>query len=143
MARRKIPFLNYKPKEVKEAVWISIVDGWENGLSDRQAAFRASKETGEVITQADITRWKKENPEIKELFYNLHDDLVTSAKMNVADAVKDGDTQTSKWYLERKATDEFSTKQAVAFEGAAIEVSLADKEKALKDMVEKFEADGE
>lgn len=136
-------FLKLKPTDVKEAVWISIVEGWENGLSDRQAAFRASKETGEEVSDADIREWKKNNPEIKELFYNLQNELITSAKMNVADAVKDGDTKTSKWLLERKAADEFSTKQAVAFEGAAIEVSLADKEKALKDMVEKFEADGE
>ena len=48
----------------------------------------------------------------------------------------------AEWYLERKAADEFSTKSAVAFEGAVVELSLEEKEEALKRLVETF-GDGE
>ena len=82
-----------------------------NGLSDREAAFRASREG----------------------------DLISTAKMTVSKSLKKGDIKTAKWYLERKAADEFSTKSAVAFEGGVIELSLEEKEKALKELVEKFD----
>jgi hypothetical protein len=41
--------------------------------------------------------------------------------------------------LERKASDEFSTKSAVAFEGAVVELSLDEKQKALEQLLETFE----
>lgn len=132
------PFLKYKPKEVKDAVWSAVIEAWENGLSDREASFRASKATGEVIKADDIRQWIKDDAEIGELRASLQSDLLSSAKLTVADALREGDVKTAKWYLERKAADEFSTKQAVAFEGAVIELSLEEKEKALKEMVEKF-----
>lgn len=138
----KTNFISLKPENVEEAVWSAVVEGWYNGLSDRQAAFRASMTTGIEITGADIQKWQKDNPEIKELKYNLQDALLTAGKINIADSIRDGNTVDSKWLLERKAADEFSTKQAVAFEGAAIELSLADKEKSLADFVESFK-DGE
>lgn len=132
------PFLKYKPKEVKDAVWAIVIEAWENGLSDREASFRASRATGEDIKADDIRQWIKDDAEIGELRASLQSDLLSSAKLTVADALREGDVKTAKWYLERKAADEFSTKQAVAFEGAVIELSLEEKEKALKEMVEKF-----
>ena len=71
----------------------------------------------------------------------LNYDLINAARATVADAVMSGDVKAAKWYLERKAAEEFSTKQAVAFEGAVIELSIEDKEKALKDMVDKYNTD--
>ena len=145
MSRQKTPYARLKPKRIKDATWRAVIEAWENGLSDREAAFRASRrEDTDDITAEDIRIWCKDDPEIGELRANLISDLLSSAKLTVADAVKEGDVKTAKWYLERKAADEFSTKQAVAFEGAVIELSLEDKEKALKEMVEKFESgDGE
>ena len=61
------------------------------------------------------------------------------AKLNVSQAIRAGKTKVAQWYLERKASDEFSTKSAVAFEGAVVELSLEDKEKALKELVETFD----
>lgn len=132
------PFLKYKPKEVKDAVWSAVIEAWENGLSDREASFRASRATGIDIKADDIRQWIKNDAEIGELRASLQSDLLSNAKLTVADALREGDIKTAKWYLERKAADEFSTKQAVAFEGAVIELSLEEKEKALKEMVEKF-----
>ena len=68
-------------------------------------------------------------------------------KIWIAETLRDRsdkeNVKTARWYLERKAADEFSTKQAVAFEGAVIELSLEEKEKKLKELVEEFDPNGE
>lgn len=138
-AKTKGKFLALKPKDVAEEAWIAVIEAWENGLSDREAAFRASREGNALFTASEIKGWIKENPEIGELRGYLQDDLISTAKMTVSKSLKKGDIKTAKWYLERKAADEFSTKSAVAFEGGVIELSLDEKEKALKELVEQFD----
>lgn len=136
-----------KPKEIKDATWETIIEAWENGLSDREAAFRASKLGFNSVKAEDIRRWCKENPEIGELRANLLSDLLSSAKLVIAENLRDKDSKeqvkTARWYLERKAADEFSTKSAVAFEGAVVELSLEEKERKLKELVEAFGENGE
>lgn len=142
MSKNNVPFIRLKPEKVEAVTWSTVVEAWENGLSDREAAFRASK-VGAHITADDIRQWIKDNPEIGELKANLHDELLSDAKINIAKALKKNDRdglQTARWYLERKAPDEFSTKQAIAFEGAVVELSLEEKEKKLNEIMEKFES---
>lgn len=133
-----IPYKKLKPNNVDDKVWTTVVEAWENGLSDREAALMASRNTDEMVKASEIARWKKDNPDIAELQAFLEVSLRADAKLNIKDAIKSGKTKVSQWYLERKAADEFSTKSAVAFEGAVIELSLEEKEKALKDLVENF-----
>lgn len=131
-----------KPKKIKDVSWEAIIEAWENGLSDREAAFRATKLGFDVIKAEDIRRWCKENPDLGELRANLLSDLLSSAKLTIAETLKDADSKervkTARWYLERKAADEFSTKQAVAFEGAVVELSLEEKERKLNELMEQF-----
>lgn len=131
-------FEKLKPEKINNAAWEAIIEAWENGLSDREAAFRASKISGQDISANDLRQWCKDDPDLGELRANLQSDLLSEAKLTVADALRGKDTRTARWYLERKAADEFSTKQAVAFEGAVVELSLEEKEKALKEMLEQF-----
>lgn len=142
MARKKVRFSQSKPKGIKDATWGYVIEAWENGLSDREAAFFASKhEDSDEITADVIRMWCKDEPEIGELRANLQSELLSKAKIKIAESLEASDREsvrTARWYLERKAADEFSTKQAVAFEGAVVELSLEEKEKALKDMMEKF-----
>lgn len=142
MPRKKVPYKHLKPKNVPDEVWISVVEVWENGLSDREAALIVSKRTGIMIKASEISSWRKNNPEIDELKAFLEVSLRAEAKGNISKAIKKGQTKVSQWYLERKAADEFSTKSAVAFEGAIVELSLEEKEKKLNELMEKFE-DGE
>lgn len=144
MSRQKVPFIKVKPKKVKDAVWSMVVEAWENGLSDREASFRVQKFLGEDLKADDIRSWCKDYPEVGELRANLQSEVLMNSKLVIADAVKSGDIKTAKWYAERKGADEFSTKQAVAFEGAVIELSMDEKEKALKEkMAEFFGENGE
>ena len=134
----QIPYENLKPNKVDTDIWIKVVEAWENGLSDREAAMYACKETRKVVKPSEIAQWKKENPEIAELQAFLEVSLRGESKMVVSQAIKAGKYKVAQWYLERKAADEFSTKSAVAFEGAVIDLSLEEKEKALKELMETF-----
>lgn len=138
MSTKKIPYKTLKPKNVDDEVWTRVVKAWENGLSDREAALLVSRDTETVFKASDIAKWKKENPDIAELQAFLEVAVRTDAKLNVSEAIRAGKTKVAQWYLERKAADEFSTKSAVAFEGAVVELSLEEKEKALKNLVEQF-----
>lgn len=137
-------FFNKKPEKVAAKVWEIVVEAWENGLSDNEAAFRVQKLLGTDLKAKEIREWCKEYPEVGELRASLQNDLLTSAKLTIADSLRDGDIKTAKWYAERKGADEFSTKSAVAFEGAVVEMSLEEKQQALEaKMAEFFGEDGE
>lgn len=142
MSTKKVPYSNLKPKSVDAEVWTIVVEAWENGLSDREASLLVSRKTDKYVKASEIAQWKKDNPDIAELQAFLEVAVRADAKLNVSEAIRSGKTRVAQWYLERKAADEFSTKSAVAFEGAVIELSLEEKEKALKDLVEQF-GDGE
>ena len=127
-----------RPQGVSTKAWNAIIEAWENGLSDREAAFRAVKYSKVPIKESDIKAWMAENPDIQKLRDYLHSDLVAMARMNVAEEIRNGNTAVSKWYLERKKADEFSTKAAVAFEGAVAELSLEYKQKQLEELMKEF-----
>lgn len=135
-------YIELKPEGIHDASWEAIIEAWENGLSDKEAAFRASDLGFDVIKAKDIQAWCKDDPELAELRGNLLNALLSSAKLTIAETLKDPDSKervkTARWYLERKGADEFSTKQAVAFEGAVVELSLEDKERKLKELMEQF-----
>lgn len=56
------------------------------------------------------------------------------AKLNVSKDIEDGKSKTSTWYLERRAQDEFSTKQDMFINGT--NASEEDREKAIKDILD-------
>lgn len=140
MARKstKVPYKGMKPSNIPDKAWLAVIESWQNGLSDREAAFRASREGDAHILESDIKGWIKKNPDIADLKEHLSADLISSAKLTIAEQLKKGDVKTAKWYLERKAANEFSSKAAIQFEGAVTDLTLEEKDKALKEMWEKF-----
>jgi len=145
MPRQKTPYSRFRPSRISEAAWREIINSWENGLSDREAAFRASRDTGLLVSEADIKQMVAENDDISALRDFLLMDILSSAKLNIRESIKEGSVSTSKWYLERKAPEEFSSKSAVAFDKAVVEISVADKKKQMDEFMEQFEhheADG-
>ena len=136
MSRSKVPYIGIKPPNVREKVWIAVVDAWENGLSDREASFRASRDSGIFIKESEIREWRKDYPEVDALRDFLHSDITSNAKLNIRADIRNGNVSTSKWYLERKASDEFSTKSAVAFEGATVELSMEDKREKMAEFMD-------
>lgn len=144
MSRKKIPeetkdqyWFAYKPVDIDNATWMSIIDSWTNGLSDREAAFRASR-SGSKVTVKQLQEMKLQCSEIADLCEFLQTSLVTDSKLNIAEAIRRGDKSTSKWLLERKAPEEFSSKAALKVEAAVAELSMEDKEKQISELMAQF-----
>lgn len=140
-------FLNKKPTKVAADVWEIVVEAWENGLSDNEAAFRVQKLLGIDLKASEIRQWCKDYPVVGELRAFLQNDLLTDTKLVIAKTIRDNKNKeqikTARWYAERKGANEFSTKQAIAFEGAVVELSLEEKERMLKERMDEFFEDGE
>lgn len=81
---------------------------FSQGLSDREACLIAN------ISPSTLYDYCTANPEFAERKELLKDQPKIKAKMNIAESIEKGDIDDSKWYLERKAKDEFSTKQEIA-----------------------------
>lgn len=78
------------------------------GLSDREACLIAN------ISPSTLYDYCTENPEFAERKELLKEQVKTTAKLNIAEAIEKADVDVSKWYLERKAKEEFSTKQEIS-----------------------------
>lgn len=138
-AIKEIPYLGLKPKDLSDIQWREIVDAWENGLSDREAAFRASRITGKLVTEARVKQMIAESEDIALIRDACHSEILTKAKLNIKKSIEQGNVSTSKWLLERKAPEEFSSKAAVAFEGGVATISMSDKQKEMDAFMEQFD----
>ena len=78
------------------------------GLSDREACQIAD------INPSTLYDYCNSNPEFAERKELLKEMPRARAKLNVAEAIEEKDIDISKWYLERKAKDEFSAKQEIS-----------------------------
>ena len=71
----------------------------------------------------------QKNPDFKDRIEELQSEPSTRAKLNVVEAIENGDTELSKWWLERRNKAEFSTKQELetdAKTNVTIKVRLVD-----------------
>lgn len=138
-----IRYMQFKPQGMGQDVWQEIVEAWANGLSDREAAFRVCKNTGKVMTESKLKALVCDDEDVSWLRSCLHNELLSQAKLNIKSSIDSGNVSTSKWYLERKAPDEFSSKAAVAFEGAITELSIEDKQRQMEAFMDQFEVERE
>src|SRR3990167_3654505 len=76
-------------------------------LNDREACLFSN------IAPSTLYAYCQENREFSERKELLKEQVKIKAKRNIADAIDAKNVSLSKWYLERKAKDEFSSKQEV------------------------------
>ena len=74
------------------------------GCSDLEACLHAN------IGKTTLYNYQNENPEFVERKEQLKEKLVLKARTVIAEALNRKDENTAKWYLERKAKNEFSAK---------------------------------
>ena len=96
-AGRKSVFTQTALLELKQAFGV--------GATDAQACFYAG------IGESTFYTHCKENPEFREEMNRLKENPILKAKTNVVKEIMDGDVNVSKWFLERRAREEFATKQ--------------------------------
>ena len=98
-----------RPTVMTEAVIGKLELLFAQGLSDREACLVAD------ISTTALYDYCTEHPDFAERKELLKDNPKIKAKLNVAEAIiEKKDIDMSKWYLERKAKDEFSTKQEIS-----------------------------
>lgn len=81
---------------------------FSRGLSDREASLYAD------INPDTLYEYCKKHPEFSERKELLKEQPKMKAKLILADRLDDQDDKVAEWYLERKARDEFSTKQEIS-----------------------------
>lgn len=100
-----------RPTKMTESTLKKIEFAFLKGMTDEEACLFAE------ITPATLYNYCNANPEFFERKELLKKMPKVKAKINIVEGIENGDTELSKWYLERKAKDEFSTKQDIDVSG--------------------------
>lgn len=105
-------------------------------VSKIEYGFMKGLNVTECCHYADISRncfyeYLEKNPDFKDRIEELKSNPSTRAKLNIVEAIENGDTDISKWWLERKNKDEFSTRQDInanVEQDITITIELSDEE---------------
>lgn len=97
-----------RPTSVTPETLAKLEQAFSLGCSDLEACIYAD------ISPSILYRFQENNPEFRERKEMLKQKLVLKARTVVANALEKEDENTAKWYLERKARDEFAAKQEVS-----------------------------
>lgn len=95
-----------KSKKTKETLQ-KLKEWFLLWLTDEECALYAD------ISTTSLYNYQKENPKLLEQKKVFKNNPKLKARINLVNSILDWDIDNSKWYLERKAKDEFSTKQEV------------------------------
>jgi ACT domain-containing protein len=82
-----------------------LEEAFSNGATDQEAIFLAN------ISKSTFYDYCQANPEFSERTDALKEMVKYQARKNVVEKIREGDIAQSNWYLERKAKNEFSTRQ--------------------------------
>lgn len=86
--------------------------GFMKGLTDDECCLFCD------ITKQTLYNYCHEHPDFFDRKELLKKKPSVAAKINVVESIEAGDPDTSKWYLERRNKEEFSTKQDVGVTGS-------------------------
>ncbi len=103
-----------RPTVMTEEVLQKLEYGFMKGLTDEQCCNYAD------IAPSTLYNYCKENPEFSERKEQLKNNPSVQAKLNIVEAIENGNIDIAKWWLERKEREEFSTKQEL---GGSLSVS--------------------
>lgn len=97
-----------RPTSMTAAVVSKLEYGFMKGLNVTECCHYAD------ISRQTFYQYLEKNPSFSDRIDELRSNPSTKAKLNVVEAIENGDTDLSKWWLERRSRDEFSTKQEVS-----------------------------
>ena len=96
-----------RPTVMTEEVLQKLEYAFMRGLPDVEACLIAG------IGTTTLYNYCEENPNFRERKEELKQHPTAKARLNVTEAIENGNEELSKWWLERKAKNEFSTKQTI------------------------------
>lgn len=85
-----------RPTVFDEMTLQKLEGAFVDGASDELACFLAE------ISESSLYNYQKEHPEFLERKKYLKEQTKFQARKNIREAVKEGDLETTKWFLERK-----------------------------------------
>ena len=94
-----------RPPKITKAVLEKLDNAFSLGHSDEEACLVAQ------IDPQTLYNYCKKHPNYSSKKELLKNSPKIVARRNIVKDLNDGDVKTSKWYLERKAKDEFSNRQ--------------------------------
>ena len=121
MAKKKVG----RPSVMTDEVLQKLEYGFMKGLTDDQACSYAD------IAPSTLYNYCAEHPKFLERKEQLKNSPSVKAKLNIVEAIEKGNAELSKWWLERKEKNEFSTKQEIdasVDEDVTITIELSDDE---------------
>lgn len=100
----------------------------EEVVGKLECAFSKDFNVCEACDYAGIHRdsyyeWLKKDAEFSDRMEQAQTNLKRKAKINIADKIEEGNMDVTKWFLERRAKDEYSVKQSVEVTGIEEEQS--------------------
>ena len=108
-AKRKKGITGGRPTLMTESTIAKLKEGFAQGFSVRNACIWAD------IGQDTYYDYCKKFPEFGDQCKTLQQKPLIKSILVINKALNEGDVSTAKWYAERKAKDEFSTKQETEF----------------------------
>ncbi len=96
-----------RPRTITPKILEKLKEAFMMGCNKREACFYAE------VAESTFYDFLKEYPEYSEKIDIWQSYEKIKARMVVHKALDKGDREMAKWYLERKAKDEFSTKQDI------------------------------
>lgn len=97
----------WRPTVMDENIVSKLEEGFSRWLTDNEACLYAD------ISRSTLFRYIEQNPEFWNRKELLKDMPKMKAKLVVTDKILEKDDYNSRWYLERKGKDEFSTKEII------------------------------
>lgn len=113
-----------------ESVIGKLEQAFSMGCSDLEACLFAD------ISKDALYDYQGKHPEFADRKAILKQKMIFQARSVIVDSLNKSDENTAKWYLERKAKDEFSTKVENEVSGKGVNIIVADKraKEALEDI---------
>ncbi len=113
-----------RPRTITPKIIEKLEEAFKLGCTNREACFYAD------VAESTFYDFIKDFPEFSEKIEMWKDYEKIKARMVIHKALEEGNNDIAKWFLERKAKDEFSIKQEVT---NTVTVSY---EKALKQVAD-------
>ena len=120
-----------RPRAITAAVIDKLDYAFSIGASIKEAALYAN------ISESCLYNYLKANPGYKERADMLRCNPVLKAKKCLYDDIESGDGVAARWLLERRASNEYSTRSEVAIEGGA-SLTIEDRQSALDGFLRQF-----
>ena len=109
-----------RPTVMTDEVISKLEHAFSMGCTDKEACLYAG------ISTTPFYEYQQEFPEFKERKEMLKESVTLHARLNLSGSIMGGDVDNSKWHLERKKKDEFSTRtESTGKDGEPLQITVS------------------